>query len=184
MTRKLVSYRLDDDLIQDLKKQADADGITVTELVNRLLRQSLQIGRSSMEKRLAALEESLQKLEQKINSDRNAYTGRLTQPEQILATSITNSLSEERLASLEESLRRLTAEITAERQESRRKFDLLLDALEHDAHLRSGEEMEKEKRGKLLTQSIHQESEPNPMNSLLAKEMLESMHSDDCTRSP
>jgi len=41
-SRKLVSFRLPDELMDDLRDRADADGISVTELVCRLLRQGLQ----------------------------------------------------------------------------------------------------------------------------------------------
>ena len=41
MSRKLVSYRLADDLQQALKERASLEGISATELVNRLLRQGL-----------------------------------------------------------------------------------------------------------------------------------------------
>ncbi len=42
MERKLVSFRLPGDLMQDLKEQAEADGVSVTELVCRYSRQGLQ----------------------------------------------------------------------------------------------------------------------------------------------
>jgi seryl-tRNA synthetase len=41
MSRKLVSYRLADDLQQALKERAISEGISATELVNRLLRRGL-----------------------------------------------------------------------------------------------------------------------------------------------
>lgn len=41
MSRKLVSYRLADDLQQALKARASREGISTTELVNRFLRQGL-----------------------------------------------------------------------------------------------------------------------------------------------
>ena len=41
MSRSLVSFRLADDLKLALKEKAGAEGISTTELVNRLLRQGL-----------------------------------------------------------------------------------------------------------------------------------------------
>jgi hypothetical protein len=74
--RKLVSFRLPDDLMQDLRTTADHDSISVTELVCRLLRQGLKshADRSTedsddrvemlVDKRIASLEEELQDLKQ------------------------------------------------------------------------------------------------------------------------
>jgi hypothetical protein len=42
MEKKLVSFRLPNDLMQDLKQRAEADGVSVTELVCRFSRQGLQ----------------------------------------------------------------------------------------------------------------------------------------------
>lgn len=57
--RKLVSFRLPEDLMQELRDRSDSDGISVTELVCRLLRQGLQ---SNMDDRIAALESEIQEL--------------------------------------------------------------------------------------------------------------------------
>lgn len=63
MNRKLVSFRLPEDLIQDLREQAGVDGIAVTELVCRLLRQGLRTSNDAPENdRIAALEDEIQEL--------------------------------------------------------------------------------------------------------------------------
>lgn len=74
--RKLVSFRLPDDLMQDLREQADRISISVTELVCRLLRQGLkhqqehlqsdndEQAKTSRDKRIFSLEEELQELKQ------------------------------------------------------------------------------------------------------------------------
>ena len=59
MDRKLVSFRLPEDLMQDLRDRAGNDGIAVTELVCRLLRQGL---RTSTDDRVAALEDEIREL--------------------------------------------------------------------------------------------------------------------------
>lgn len=61
MDKKLVSFRLSEDLIHDLRERADRDGISVTELVQRLLRQGLQ---ATMDDRIATLEAEIQELRQ------------------------------------------------------------------------------------------------------------------------
>lgn len=61
MDRKLVSFRLPEDLMQDLRERAGVDGIAVTELVCRLLRQGL---RTSNDDRVAALEDEIRELRQ------------------------------------------------------------------------------------------------------------------------
>ncbi len=61
MDRKLVSFRLPEDLMQDLRERAGIDGIAVTELVCRLLRQGL---RTSTDDRVAALEDEIRELRQ------------------------------------------------------------------------------------------------------------------------
>lgn len=84
MTRKLVSYRLADDLQQALKARASSEGISATELVNRLLRQGLlaappdtAIGTNSgtaidtatgnaMQQRMSQLEQVLHQLERRV----------------------------------------------------------------------------------------------------------------------
>ena len=74
--RKLVSFRLPDDLVQDLREQADRVSISVTELVCRFLRQGLKNQQDHpqedsdeqvkmlMDKRIFSLEEELQDLKQ------------------------------------------------------------------------------------------------------------------------
>ncbi|NJP11607.1 MAG: hypothetical protein HC866_20830 [Leptolyngbyaceae cyanobacterium RU_5_1] len=57
--KKLVSFRLPEDLLQELRARADEDGISVTELVFRLLRQGLQ---ASVDDRIAGLEAEIQEL--------------------------------------------------------------------------------------------------------------------------
>jgi hypothetical protein len=61
MDRKLVSFRLPEDLMQELRERAGMDGIAVTELVCRLLRQGL---RTSTDDRVAALEDEIRELRQ------------------------------------------------------------------------------------------------------------------------
>jgi len=75
-SRKLVSFRLPDDLMQDLREQADRVSISVTELVCRFLRQGLKTHQDHppedgdeqvkmlMDKRIVSLEEELQDLKQ------------------------------------------------------------------------------------------------------------------------
>jgi hypothetical protein len=60
-SKKLVSFRLSEELLDSLKDRADEDGVTVTELVTRLLKQGLQ---TSENDRIAALEEEIKKLHQ------------------------------------------------------------------------------------------------------------------------
>ncbi|MEL6382898.1 MAG: hypothetical protein AAFQ89_10570 [Cyanobacteria bacterium J06626_18] len=54
--KKLVSFRLPESLILELKAKASEEGVSVTELVSRFSRQGLNL---SMEDRLAALEQKL-----------------------------------------------------------------------------------------------------------------------------
>jgi hypothetical protein len=67
--RKLVSFRLPDDLMDALREQSDHDGISVTELVCRLLRQGLRHSQEAdaaesnlVDQRIAILEEELREL--------------------------------------------------------------------------------------------------------------------------
>lgn len=64
MSRSLVSFRLADDLKLELKEKANAEGISTTELVNRLLRQGLSCDKVgfSMEGRLSELEDTVQNI--------------------------------------------------------------------------------------------------------------------------
>jgi len=59
--KKLVSFRLPEDLLDALRERADQDNTTVTELVCRLVRQGLQ---TSADDRLSALEEEVRELRQ------------------------------------------------------------------------------------------------------------------------
>ncbi len=60
-SKKLVSFRLSEELLQSLKDRADEDGITVTELVTRLLKHGLQ---TSGDDRITALEAEIKELKQ------------------------------------------------------------------------------------------------------------------------
>jgi hypothetical protein len=57
--RKLVSFRLPEDLMQELRARAESDNISVTELVYRLLKQGLH---ASVDDRIAALETEIREL--------------------------------------------------------------------------------------------------------------------------
>jgi hypothetical protein len=57
--RKLVSFRLPENLMQDLRERADSDSISVTELVCRLLRQGLQ---AQVDDRIETLETEIREL--------------------------------------------------------------------------------------------------------------------------
>jgi hypothetical protein len=59
--KKLVSFRLSEDLLQALRERAHEDSVSVTELVSRLLKQGLQ---STMDDRFAALEAEVKELRQ------------------------------------------------------------------------------------------------------------------------
>ncbi|NJL45144.1 MAG: hypothetical protein HC922_04065 [Leptolyngbyaceae cyanobacterium SM2_3_12] len=69
MARKLVSYRLADDLQEALKERASTEGISATELVNRLLRQGLSDhdDEAPTEFRLSHLEQVLHQLEKRVD---------------------------------------------------------------------------------------------------------------------
>lgn len=54
--KKLVSFRLPEPLIMELKAKASEEGVSVTELVSRFSRQGLNL---SLEERLVALEQKL-----------------------------------------------------------------------------------------------------------------------------
>ncbi|WP_424094335.1 ribbon-helix-helix domain-containing protein [Moorena producens] len=66
MSRKLVSFRLSEDLAQALKERAEEMGISVTELINRLLRQGLETD-DSVEERLTVVEASVENLRKQTN---------------------------------------------------------------------------------------------------------------------
>lgn len=59
--KKLVSFRLPEDLLEALRDRADQDNTTVTELVCRLMRQGLQ---TSTDDRISALEDEMRELRQ------------------------------------------------------------------------------------------------------------------------
>ncbi|NET63798.1 MAG: ribbon-helix-helix protein, CopG family [Moorea sp. SIO1G6] len=80
MSRKLVSFRLSEDLAQALKERAEEKGISVTELINRLLRQGLEIDDSNAIDFAATVEnqpnQSMSKEHNIINIDqRNSFIG-------------------------------------------------------------------------------------------------------------
>ncbi|NEQ85916.1 MAG: hypothetical protein F6K26_39260 [Moorea sp. SIO2I5] len=66
MSRKLVSFRLSEDLAQALKDRAEEKGISVTELINRLLRKGLETD-DSVEERLTVVEASVENLRKQTN---------------------------------------------------------------------------------------------------------------------
>lgn len=59
--RKMVSFRLPEDLLQELRDRADEDGVPLTELVCRFLKQGLQ---STGNDRIATLEAEIKELKQ------------------------------------------------------------------------------------------------------------------------
>jgi len=59
--KKLVSFRLPEDLLEALRERADVENTTVTELICRLARQGLQTGTDD---RISALEEEVRELRQ------------------------------------------------------------------------------------------------------------------------
>ncbi|MBE9157250.1 hypothetical protein IQ265_10505 [Nodosilinea sp. LEGE 06152] len=83
MSRKLVSYRLADDLQQALKERAGSEGISATELVNRLLRQGLaDDAGDTIQQRMSQLEQVLHQLEKRVadQSVGDRAEGRLAAP--------------------------------------------------------------------------------------------------------
>jgi len=65
MDRKLVSFRLPEALMQELRERAGMDGIAVTELVCRLLRQGLRTSTDDPgNERITALEDEIRELKQ------------------------------------------------------------------------------------------------------------------------
>ncbi|MGI0488274.1 DUF6364 family protein [Pantanalinema rosaneae CENA516] len=66
--KKLVSFRLPEDLIQQLKERADQENTSVTELVCRFLNQGLQ---TSTDDRITKLEAEIQKLRQQPSPTNN-----------------------------------------------------------------------------------------------------------------
>jgi translation initiation factor 2B subunit (eIF-2B alpha/beta/delta family) len=61
--RKLVSFRLPEDLMNDLRSRADEEESSVTDLVCRLLRQGMK---SSPDDRISALEDEIQELRKQL----------------------------------------------------------------------------------------------------------------------
>lgn len=108
MSRSLVSFRLADDLKLALKERANTEGISITELVNRLLRQGLtdECKGISSEDRLSVLESTVQHLL------------RMLEFEQLKRETFfrTNSPSEERLTEIEEKLQQIASDFEERRQ--------------------------------------------------------------------
>ena len=67
--KKLVSFRLPEDLLQHLRDKADYSGISVTELVCRLLRQGLL---EEPDDRIKTLESEIHELRQQLKQPTNA----------------------------------------------------------------------------------------------------------------
>ena len=112
MSRKLVSYRLADDLQQALKERAGSEGISATELVNRLLRQGLAENETNnaVQQRMSQLEQVLHQLEKRISTqsvDQSAERSGGDRAEGRLATPATDGLGM-RLLALEQKLDALT----------------------------------------------------------------------------
>lgn len=101
MSRSLVSFRIADDLKLALKEKASAEGISTTELVNRLLRQGLsdnKVGFSfSMENRLSELEKTVQNILKMFEFERQKRET-FSQPDYLL---------ERRLIDVEEKLQQM-----------------------------------------------------------------------------
>ncbi|OLT61579.1 ribbon-helix-helix protein, CopG family [Moorena bouillonii] len=104
MSRKLVSFRLSEDLAQALKDRAEEMGISVTELINRLLRQGLETD-DSVEDRLTVVEASVDKLikQPNVNDLALVFQG-VTQSPGGSPVPKTDSNVERRLNELQESL--------------------------------------------------------------------------------
>jgi len=124
MSRSLVSFRLADDLKLALKERADTEGISVTELVNRLLRQGLLDEESviSGEDRLSSLE----------NTVRNLL--RMFELEQRKRESLFRPTLafEERLIEVEEKLQQMTSDFEQRRQKVESLVREKVDVLERD----------------------------------------------------
>lgn len=128
MSRSLVSFRLADDLKLALKEKASAEGISNTELVNRLLRQGLSDDKVgfSVENRLAELEKTVQSMLNMFEFERQKRET-FSQPDYLL---------ERRLMDVEEKLQ----QIVVEKEELHRRNEALIkqrsNAIEasQDAH--------------------------------------------------
>ncbi|HSM82615.1 MAG TPA: hypothetical protein VLS96_13065 [Nodosilinea sp.] len=111
MSRKLVSYRLAEDLQQALKTRAGSEGISATELVNRLLRQGLAAGSDDpLQRRVSQLEQVLHQLERQVMGGHGlpeavpeAALAAAGSPEALSATALTA-----RLLALEHKIDRLS----------------------------------------------------------------------------
>lgn len=110
-TKKLVSFRLPEDLLQDLRDRADIDGISVTELVARLLRQGLK---ESENDRIASLEAEIQDL-------RRANQGAGIMPTPIYTLLSQGAVNREAELELKERMNRL--ESLVEKALIRNQFD-------------------------------------------------------------
>ncbi|MCC0179363.1 hypothetical protein I4641_20590 [Waterburya agarophytonicola K14] len=101
MGRKLVSYRIAEDIIENLRKRADLDAISVTELVNRLLRKALE---SNESERIATLESEIRELKKSKEAIKNnsSYTQWVAAiPSQDLLEQSNNFKTEQRISNLE-----------------------------------------------------------------------------------
>ena len=114
MSRSLVSFRLADDLKQALNERASTEGISNTELINRLLRQSLSCDRVgfSTESRLSDLEQAVKQIVKKLDFERHIH-GVIAQPNQDM---------ERRLMEVEEKLQQISADV----EERRRRLGSLV----------------------------------------------------------
>lgn len=85
-SRRLVSFRLADDLKQALDERADHEGISTTELVNRLLRQGLCAQQPTMhnDDRLANLEGTVRQILTMVEFERRMRET-FSQPNQVLS---------------------------------------------------------------------------------------------------
>ena len=108
MSRILVSFRLADDLRQALKERASTEGISTTELVNRLLRQGLVDDKTSfsVEGRLAELESTVQHLLKVFEFERRKREAFFHPGYEL----------ERRLVDLEEKLQQISVDVEVRRQ--------------------------------------------------------------------
>ncbi|NJO43086.1 MAG: hypothetical protein HC769_20725 [Cyanobacteria bacterium CRU_2_1] len=131
MTRKLVSFRLADDVRQALKERAGTEGISITELINRLLRQSLfesstnsMNANSTIEVRLSVLEVIIQEIIKRTD---------LGQPNTEWQTSSSSTQPrqevEQKLVEMEERLEKMSAQLSAGVEESRQNLRQLAKAV-------------------------------------------------------
>ena len=141
MSRKLVSFRLADDLRQALKERASNEGISTTELVNRLLRQALLHGggKMSTEIRLSVLEEGFQQVARRMDFE-SSLSGVLTQPHQGVS---------EKFTKMEKRLEQLSAGV----EESCQNLNRLVKAMACDYEL---DVLSDKARG---VQQLHDESQ-------------------------